>query len=270
MPELPEIETIKNGITRIIDCKILEVFTSQLKLRIDSTVNLKLLKNNSILDVKRRARYLLIDLTNNNTLIIHLGMSGRLTLSSKFQQLKHDHFACRLSNNQWLIYNDPRRFGFIDLIKSDDIKNHKMLKNLGPEPLDKNFTSEYLFSKINNKLTNIKTTLMDNKIVVGVGNIYINEALFDAGISPLRSAKSITKTETAKLVKSIKKIISEAIKMGGSSISDYQNADGEFGSFQTLHKTYGRQNEKCFTCQNKIIRITQNQRSSFFCDICQK
>lgn len=270
MPELPEIETIKNGISKIINCQINQVFQSNYRLRINSTLELPRLQNCQILDIQRRARYLIMNLSSSYSLIIHLGMSGRITLSNNFSKLKHDHFACQLSNQQWLIYNDPRRFGFVDLVLTANLPQHPMLRNLGVEPLSEDFNEKYLANSLKSKSLNIKTTIMDNKIVVGVGNIYANESLFDARISPLRTAQSLSKSEITKLTKSIKKIIKNAIEMGGSSISDYQNAEGEFGSFQLHHQVYGRNQQKCFTCNNQIIRIVQNQRSSFFCDNCQK
>lgn len=270
MPELPEIETIKIGLSHILSQSVKQIFRSPKKLRVESNLDLNKTLNQKILSIERKARYLLISLTNNKTLILHLGMSGRITLSKDFKQLKHDHFACYLSGGEWLIYNDPRRFGFVDLIENEQIINHKMLKNLGVEPLSPDFNHKYLFSQLKNKFSNIKTTMMDNKIVVGIGNIYINESLFDAKISPLRLANSLSINELKKLVNSIKKIIANAIEMGGSSISDYQNAKGELGFFQNLHKVYDRNNQKCFECDCNIERIVQNQRSSFFCKICQK
>ena len=175
MPELPEIETIKRGLETIKNNKIQQVFRSEKKLRIDNDLDLQSLINQKILSIERKARYLLINLSKNQTLILHLGMSGRITLNKNFHHLKHDHFACHLSSDEWLIYNDPRRFGFIDLIENSEILNHKMLKNLGVEPLSSEFNEKYLEAQLKNKTSNIKTTLMDNKIVVGVGNIYINE-----------------------------------------------------------------------------------------------
>lgn len=270
MPELPEIETIRKGLEFIKNKKIEKFFRSEHKLRIDNDLDFDQLIHQKILAIYRQARYLLIDLSNNKTLILHLGMSGRITLNKNFHKLKHDHFACYLSSDEWLIYNDPRRFGFVDLIKTDEISNHKMLKNLGVEPLSPDFNDKYLYAQLKNKTSNIKTTMMDNKIVVGVGNIYVNESLFDARISPLREANSLNKNEIKKLVESIKKIIANAIEMGGSSISDYQNAKGELGFFQNLHKVYDRHNQKCFDCDCNIERIVQNQRSSFYCKFCKK
>lgn len=269
MPELPEVETIKNGLEKIVNLKISEIKRSNFKLRIENQICFNHLINQQITKISRKARYLLIDFTNNFTMIIHLGMSGRITLKTPYQAIKHDHFVCKLSNDKWLIYNDPRRFGFIDLIYSNKINEHKMLKNLGPEPLSSEFNQPYLSTKLKKICANIKTTMMDNKIVVGVGNIYINESLFDAKISPLRAANSLNKNETKRLINSIKKIISNAIKLGGSSIADYQNTDGEFGSFQIFHRVYDRNQKNCVNCQDKIIKIVQNQRSSFYCPTCQ-
>ncbi len=270
MPELPEIETIKRGLQPIKNAQILEIFRSKYNLRFPSSEDLENLEENHILDIARRARYLLIKLSNKKTLVIHLGMSGRINLSKYFNYLKHDHFALKLSINQWLIFNDARRFGFVDLVKDQNLKTHKLLKDLAVEPLSDEFNSDYLWTKLQSKITNIKSTMMDNKIVVGVGNIYINESLFDAKISPLKPANSLSKKEIDRLVKSIKKIIHSAIENGGSSISDYQNTNGELGFFQNFHKVYDRANQECIICKSKIHRIVQNQRSSFYCPNCQK
>lgn len=270
MPELPEIETIKRGILTLQNSVVKEIFRSPMKLRVESSNKLENIINSKIIAINRRARYLIIDFCNHHSLIIHLGMSGRITIDSQFKKLKHDHFACQLDNHQWLIYNDPRRFGFIDLVESHDLNSHKMLKNLGPEPLSENFNFQYLQKKLSNKNCNIKTTMMDNQIVVGVGNIYINESLFLANILPTKIAKNLSSQEISLLINSIKKTISDAIEMGGSSIADYQNANGELGFFQNHHQVYGRQNKDCNKCGCKILRIVQNQRSTFFCTNCQQ
>lgn len=270
MPELPEIETIKRGLQPVKNAQIIEIFRSKYNLRFPSSEDLESLEENHIIDIARRARYLLIKLSNKKTLVIHLGMSGRINLFKDFNYLKHDHFALKLSINQWLIFNDARRFGFVDLVKDQDLASHKLLKDLAIEPLSEEFNIEYLFSKLRNKITNIKSTMMDNKIVVGVGNIYINESLFDAQILPSRPANSLSRAEIKKLILSIKKIIHNAIENGGSSISDYQNANGELGFFQNYHRVYARENENCVVCNTKILRIIQNQRSTFFCPKCQK
>lgn len=270
MPELPEVETVKRGLSQIINKEIIDIFRSNKNLRFASSLNLEILKNTKISKINRRARYLIIDFNNKTSAIFHLGMSGKITLKNNFEQLKHDHFAIKFHDNSFLIFNDARRFGFIDLIYTKDLENHKMLSKLGLEPLDDNFNYKYLKEKLKNKSSNIKTTMMNNEIVVGVGNIYINESLFDAKISPLRSANSLNDLEIKKLINSIKEIIEKAINLGGSSISDYVNTKGDLGYFQNNFKTYGRNNENCLQCKNTIERIVQNGRSSFFCNKCQK
>jgi len=274
MPELPEVETIKNGILDVKGKKVTQIYTSDKKLRFPSALNLQDLKDLEIKDIRRRARYLIISLSNNKSLIIHLGMSGKISLTDKFNKEKHDHFATQFNDDSWLIYNDARRFGFVDLIHSSDVENHKMLKNLGPEPLGNEFNEKYLKESLKNKGSNIKTTMMDNKIVVGIGNIYINESLFDAKISPLKAAKELSKTEITRLISSAKTIIQSAIDQGGSSISDYVKASGEMGNFQNTFKVYGRGDkknpEKCLICKDNIKKIVQNGRSTFYCSNCQK
>jgi formamidopyrimidine-DNA glycosylase len=277
MPELPEVETVRKGLQNLEGKKVKSVFRSDKKMRIVSTLDLEELKNAKILEINRRARYLIINFDNKKSLIIHLGMSGKITLKHEFNKLKHDHFALEFAN-LWLIFNDPRRFGFIDLIENKNIKNHKMLSKLGPEPLSAEFNLSDLKEKLSRKKMNIKTTMMDNEIVVGVGNIYINESLFDSKISPLRDANSLSDAELKKLISSIKKIIAEAIELGGSSINDYVDAKGDLGNFQNNFKVYGRENKKscatsegnCLLCKNLIRKIKQNGRSSFYCAQCQK
>ena len=275
MPELPEVETIKTSLinANIINGKITEIFRSQYKLRTASTLDLKELTNLIIKKISRRARYLMIELDNQTSLIIHLGMSGRLLLKTTSPTTKHDHFALKINyqnDEKWLIFNDPRRFGLIDLIDNQNIKQHQLLAKLGPEPLSADFNHQYLANKLANKNINIKTSLMDNQIVVGVGNIYANESLFLSKILPLRSSKSINDAEIKNLVKSIKFILNQAIANKGSSINDYVDADGNIGNFQNNFKVYGRMNQNCIKCSNKIEKVIQNGRSSFFCQKCQK
>jgi formamidopyrimidine-DNA glycosylase len=270
MPELPEVETIKRGLEVLKNKKILHIFRSQKKFRIESSLDLQGLVGAKILQFERRARYLLINFSNKKTLILHLGMSGKVTVAKKFQQLKHDHFKIEFDGGLYLIFNDPRRFGFLDLVVTKNLKNHKILTKLGVEPLSDEFNFSALRKKLRSKKMNIKTAMMDNKIVVGVGNIYINESLFNSGISPLREASSLKENEIKKLVSSIKKILKKAIDLGGSSISDYVTASGNLGNFQNNFCVYGRANKKCPHCQNLIKKIMQNGRSSFYCSICQK
>lgn len=275
MPELPEVETIKTSLinANIINGKITEIFRSQYKLRTASTLDLKELTSLTIKKISRRARYLMIELDNQTILIIHLGMSGRLLLKTTSPTTKHDHFALKINyqnDEKWLIFNDPRRFGLIDLTDNQNIKQHQLLAKLGPEPLSADFNHQYLANKLANKNINIKTSLMDNQIVVGVGNIYANESLFLSKILPLRSSKSINDAEIKNLVKSIKFILNQAIANKGSSINDYVDVDGNIGNFQNNFKVYGRMNQNCIKCSNKIEKVIQNGRSSFFCQKCQK
>ncbi len=269
MPELPEVETIKRDLQILERQKIIAIFRSNKKFRIDSSLDLQALVGSQINEINRQARYLLIKNNNQQTLIIHLGMSGRLMIANNFNSLKHDHFACQFNDGKWLIFNDPRRFGFVDLVDNKDLANHKMLAKLALEPLAEEFNWQYLRAKLLKKNINIKTAIMDNQIVVGVGNIYASESLFDAQILPLRIASSLSISELKKLVASIKKIISNAIDNRGSSISDYVDAKGNLGNFQNNHQVYDRANYDCNICQKKIERIVQNGRSSFYCSNCQ-
>lgn len=271
MPELPEVETVRKGLEDLTNKKIIEVFKSQKNMRFASSIDLKQINGLSTKEFTRRARYLIIHLSNNKSLIIHLGMSGKITISKEFEKLKHDHFACKFDDDSWMIFNDARRFGFLDLVETKNLATHKMLAKLGPEPLSDEFDFTYLKEKLKNKKMNIKTTMMDNEIVVGVGNIYINESLFDARISPLREASKLKDEEIKKLIFSIKRKIKEAIELGGSSINDYVKSNGELGNFQNTFKVYGRSEEKCLLCKNNLIKkIVQNGRSSFHCSKCQK
>lgn len=270
MPELPEVETIRRGLENLAGKKISKIFRSAKKLRIDSHLNLQQLKGARIKELSRRARYLIIHFDHDLKLIIHLGMSGRVTIEKKFKALKHDHFVCELNSGEWLVFNDPRRFGFIDLVTTKDLEKHKILTTLGPEPLSDDFNFIDLQKKLCRKKMNIKTTMMDNQVVAGIGNIYINESLFDSGISPLRLSDSLQQKEIKNLIASIKKILDKAIRSRGSSISDYVDSKGKFGQFQNDFKVYGRSRGKCLQCKNLIQRIVQAGRASFLCNKCQK
>lgn len=274
MPELPEVQTIKIGLeSKILSRKINEIFRSNKKMRFESNLALDLIEGQKINKISRRARYLILEIGTKYALIIHLGMSGKLTFIEEnfdnYQPKKHDHFICGF-DDAILVFNDARRFGFVDLVLKKDLKNHKMLKKLGPEPLNDEFDAKYLQEKLAKKSSNIKTTMMDNEIVVGVGNIYINESLFDSKINPKRQANSLKPQEIKKLVTSIKKTLNFAINSGGSSINDYVDSDGNLGNFQNNFKIYGLEKNNCLKCNNEIKRIVQNGRSTFYCSKCQK
>jgi formamidopyrimidine-DNA glycosylase len=276
MPELPEVETICRGIEQnIIGRKILTITTSDKNLRLPFPKNFADLQGQNIISVVRRARYILIKTANKKIILVHLGMSGKLLYLEKLPKelSKHDHFIIKFSDNSGLIYNDPRRFGLIDLVDDEKINQHKMIKNLGPEPLTEEFNSKYLQEKLKGKKINIKTAMMDNSIVVGVGNIYINESLFESKISPLKAAGSLNLKQLETLVKNIKNILAKAIKLGGSTLRDYVQLNGDMGGFQFDFKVYGREGEDCLVCHSvysgKIKRIKQNGRSTFYCGKCQ-
>jgi formamidopyrimidine-DNA glycosylase len=260
MPELPEVQTTIDGIKPyILNKKIIACTVSVKKLRWELQKDLaKKVINVKILTIIRRAKYIIIS-GKNFYLTIHLGMTGTIRIANKKdQKMKHDHFEIKLSSNKILRFNDPRKFGMIFYSTKSPVFSHKLFINLGPEPLGKDFNGEYLFSKTRNRNIAIKSLLMNANIVVGIGNIYASESLFLSGIRPNKISKKLTKKNCNDLVVSIKKVLKEAIKKGGSSINDYINADGKSGYFQFDFKVYG------------ILQLKINQRSSFYCKNCQK
>jgi formamidopyrimidine-DNA glycosylase len=275
MPELPEIETIRLGIKSLEAQTILGVTIRNPKLRyvVNPALN-QILKNVKIDSISRRAKYLIFDMSSKNKehkghLIIHLGMSGSLTLTDNCTPLKkHDHVDISFGNGSILRYNDPRRFGCI--VYTKNLPDSPLLQHLGPEPLTPEFNAKYLMEKLSGKSSSIKQLIMDNTIVVGVGNIYACESLFLAKISPLRPGKNINKKEATLVVKCIKEVLKQAIKLGGSSISDYKHADGSLGYFQNIHNVYGRSGKECKICNTPILEKRLGQRNSFYCPICQK
>ncbi len=277
MPELPEVETVTQGIrTELINKKIKRVSVYRRDLRF--TMDLKFEKKvigTKINKVSRRAKYILIQLDNNITLIIHLGMSGRIAienLNNNGRIFKHTHLEFITSNKKKLKFIDPRRFGSILICQTNNLYKHKLLKNLAPEPLSSEFCKNYLLNSLKSRKTNIKSIIMNQLVVVGVGNIYASESLYKAKIKPNRVAKSLTSVECDRLVKSIKKVLKRSIKLGGSSINDYSLVDGNLGFFQREFEVYGRDGKFCRkkTCKSRILRIVIGQRSSFYCNKCQK
>jgi formamidopyrimidine-DNA glycosylase len=271
MPELPEVETTRRGITPHIENNTISaviVRNRNMRWPIPTGLNAKL-KNQKIISVKRRAKYLLIE-TKKGTLIMHLGMSGSLRILDTSEAVeKHDHFELQFKNGICLRLRDPRRFGCV-LLSKDDPCQHKLLINLGPEPLAKEFNSELLFQKSRKRKTSIKQLIMDAKIVVGVGNIYASEALFLSGIKPKRLAGKITKKHAQDLTRAIKKILTQAIKQGGTTLKDFRSSDGKPGYFQQKLKVYDRKGKPCIKCKKPIKQITLGQRSTFYCSNCQK
>ena len=271
MPELPEVETISRELgAKILHKKIRKVVIYQSKLRWLIPENLPgLVQGATFQKIERRGRYLLCR-TETGTMILHLGMSGHLCYSAERPHLpaKHEHLTIYFADNTVLAFIDPRKFGAC-LWTEEDPLLHQLLNNLGPEPLTDNFNAAYLATKIKNRKVPIKQLIMDNKAVVGVGNIYANEALFQAKINPLTPAQQLTSFEVKTLVAAIKQVLETAIKTGGSSIRDYKKSDGSTGSFQKHFAVYRQENQPCKVCGTLIKKIRQAGRSTFYCANCQ-
>ena len=268
MPELPEVETTKRGLESLIVNQVVEHATLYRdNLRWDMPKHLvTTLANQSIVDINRRGKYLLIKF-DVGTLIIHLGMSGSIKVVSSDTPLKkHDHFELILANDTVMRLNDPRRFGAV-LFSTDG--THALLDNLGIEPLENDFDETYLYIRSRKKQQNIKAFIMDSKVVVGVCNIYACESLYQAGINPERKASSVSKKRYALLTQCIKTILTQAIKAGGTTLQDFSQVDGSPGYFAQTLSVYGCEGKPCTICNGKISRIIQNQRSTFYCKQCQ-
>ena len=287
MPELPEVEVVKKSLERKLkNLTIKEVFINNNKLRYKiNNKELSKIKGLKIISVRRRSKYLLINLEKNITILAHLGMTGKFFIfkknkkyktsfyySLKKNDSKHDHLTFFLSKGFKLIYNDIRKFGFIKLFESQNIYKCNHLKFLGPEPLNKDFNKNYISNYFLNKKAKAKNLLMNQKFIAGLGNIYFNEILFLCKISPNRIVKKINKQESEKIVKFTKKIIKKSISQGGSSIKNFASAEGESGNFQQEFNVYNREKKKCKTkkCTGIIKKISISGRSSFFCPRCQK
>lgn len=269
MPELPEVETSRRGIEpHLVGQTIQHLVVRQSKLRWPVPSQLITLKNQQIISVQRRAKYLLIELSCG-WIIIHLGMSGSVRiLPARSTAQKHDHIDMLLSSGMMLRYTDPRRFGA--WLWCDDLATSNVLRHLGPEPLSEAFNNDYLFTKSRKRTTAIKSWIMDNKIVVGVGNIYASESLFLAGIHPDRAAGSLTKVEITQLVQGIKTILQQSIERGGTTLRDFLQSDGKPGYFAQELQVYGHAGEKCHRCKQEIKRGKHGQRTTFYCPTCQR
>lgn len=275
MPELPEVETTRCGIAiHLVGQEIANVVIRNPSLRWPISDRLpEILTGLTILSVTRRAKYLLLD-CGVGTLVFHLGMSGSLRIlpvklmHSVVPPEKHDHFDLVLSDQTILRLRDPRRFGAV-LWHTGDILQHPLLVNLGPEPLTADFNARQLFEITRKCRVSIKQTLMNSRVVVGIGNIYANEALFLAGINPKIAAGRIGIARYEKLIQAVKQTLQRAIEAGGSSLRDFVNSDGHPGYFQQQYWVYGRIGERCKQCDHEIKQIRQSQRSSFYCPGCQ-
>jgi len=274
MPELPEVETTVRDLNFIknLIIKKINLYRKDIRYPIPKKI-IKISKNQKILKTYRIGKYIIINLDNLYSIVIHLGMSGRLKLLNRNQKLdKHDHVELLLSNNQKIIFNDPRRFGLIDILKTPFLKNSKYFLNQGIDPFDKMFNANYLYKRISNSQSNIKAIIMNQKIILGIGNIYASEILFDSKISPLKRGRRINKGEAIKLLRSIKKILLKAIKNKGSTLRDYSRIYGTLGNYQNIFKVYNKEGDYILInkMRGKIIRITQNGRSTFYCPLFQK
>ncbi|WP_117235656.1 bifunctional DNA-formamidopyrimidine glycosylase/DNA-(apurinic or apyrimidinic site) lyase [Vibrio maerlii] len=269
MPELPEVEVSRMGISPHLIGQTIQTLTFRTpKLRWDIPLELKQLEGQDIRNISRRAKYLLIE-TDAGTAIVHLGMSGSLrVLDADFPSAKHDHVDLKLANGKVLRYNDPRRFGA--WLFSPIGESHALLENIGPEPLTEDFSSVYIAERAKTKRVAVKQFIMDNKVVVGVGNIYANEALFSARIHPQRPANKVTSKEWDLLVTEIKQVLATAIKLGGTTLKDFAQADGKPGYFAQELLVYGKAGEPCPECGEALQEQKIGQRNTFFCEECQK
>ncbi len=271
MPELPEVETIKRGIASNLEGETIKsVIVRNKKLRwpipdILSTI----LPNQSIISVQRRGKYLLCECTKGH-ILIHLGMSGNLQIMPHDTELKkHDHVDIIFTNGLCLRYNDPRRFGCI-LWTEEPILEHKLLANLGPEPLAETFNGKYLYDRAKKRRVVVKNFIMDSHVVVGVGNIYANEALFAARIHPERAVNKISLVEYKRLAEVIKRILQVAIKMGGTTLRDFTDSSGKPGYFKQVLQVYGKAGKICEQCGTIIHTKKIGQRATYYCPICQR
>ena len=279
MPELPEVETTLRGIEPFLKGQqIVAVKIRQPKLRWPVSFELSGLSYCRVLSLKRRAKYLLIEIDNTPKesstskpahIIIHLGMSGSLRIVDNNTPLKkHDHIDFLLSNNKIMRYHDPRRFGAV-LWTNEIIQQHKLLRKLGPEPLNTEFNGKHLFDASRKRKIAVKNLIMDSHVVVGVGNIYASEALFLAGVRPGLAAGRISARKYEAIAEAIKKVLADAIKMGGTTLRDFVNTEGNPGYFQQTLNVYGRKNDPCRVCQHQIQMKVIGQRSTFYCPQCQ-
>ena len=280
MPELPEVETVRRGLRpKLVGQTIETVWTSGKPLRRE-VPSLSSLCGQKIIEVERRAKYLLFQLENHQTLLAHLGMSGAFRYESdqRGEQQKHDHLILSLwpdhgknRAENWLIYNDPRRFGVIDLAGKQEILARPSLAVLGLEPFDPALTPPVLYESVKKRIAPIKALLLDQSIIAGIGNIYAVEALWESGIAPDRPSNSLSLAQISALLDAVRAVLARAIEAGGATLRDHRLVDGSLGRFQHSFAAYDREGEPCPRpdCSGEIIRIRQSGRSSFFCPVHQ-
>ena len=267
MPELPEVETTKTSLLPLLHHRIQSVTVRDSRLRWAIPDDISRLVGQELRALKRRSKYILAEFETDQ-MLWHLGMSGSFRLCTAQDELrKHDHLILTFDDGTELRYHDPRRFGCILWLNDEHQK--KLIDTLGPEPLSDAFNADYLYEKLRTKQVGIKIAIMDNHVVVGVGNIYATESLFNQGIHPAQPANTLSSEQIAGLVVEIKRILSHAIQLGGSTLRDYTNAMGENGYFQQTLLAYGRAGEMCVNCETTLENIKLGQRASVFCPQCQ-
>jgi len=288
MPELPEVEVVRRSLQSFIkglQIKKVSVFNRNLRYKISRDFDKKII-NQKIIFIRRRSKFLLLGLQNHSVILMHLGMTGKIFIINNSSKKvfktsfyyeneinkKHNHIIIKFNKFIKLIYNDVRKFGFVKIIPSGSIKENNHLRLLGPEPLNKDFNIKYLNTKIKNIKKNIKNLLMDQKLVSGLGNIYVNEILHLSSVNPLKVSKNLKIHQAKKIVKNVKTILLKAIKSGGSSIRDFKGALGKKGNFQQKFMVYDRNGQVCkkIGCRGKIKKIYISNRSTFYCLKCQK
>jgi len=281
MPELPEVETVRRGLAPAMEGRridLAEVNRPDLRWPLPENMAARL-TGARVERLRRRSKYILADLDSGESLLIHLGMSGRMLVSGVMlgdfhldhpAVQKHDHVVLHMEGGARITFNDARRFGAMDLVRTDREAAHWLLAEIGPEPFGNDFNEAYLVEALKGRKSPIKTALLDQHIVAGLGNIYVSEVLHRAGIDPRRAANRISAARLAGLVPIIREVLAEAIEAGGSSLRDHRQADGELGYFQHSFRVYDREDEPCPACATPIRRIVQSGRSSYFCPACQK
>ena len=283
MPELPEVETVRRGLQPVMEGAVIaqaEVNRPDLRWPLPDRMADRL-TGKRVTALRRRSKYILADLDSGESLLVHLGMSGRMLISGA--QLgtfyhdhpapqKHDHVVLHMDNGARITFNDARRFGAMDLLPTMGAENHSLLAGLGPEPFGNDFNEPYLADRLRGRKTPIKSALLDQRIVAGLGNIYVAETLYRARISPLRLAGDLTKDQAHALVSTIREVLAEAIEAGGSSLRDFRQANGELGYFSKHFQVYDREGGPCETpgCTGTVTRTVQSGRSSFWCPACQR
>ena len=274
MPELPEVETVCRALSKVIKnsrIKKIEFYRKDLRWQVKNNLEISL-KNNIFIDPYRRGKYILIPTNTDKIFLIHLGMSGQIRIKKKDIVQKHDHMRLIVENNNKhfiITYNDSRRFGYIDLFKKKELREHFLLSKIGVEPLGRELTIEYLQNNFKKRVINIKNALIDQKIIAGIGNIYASEILYKAKINPLRKVNSLSQNDLNSIITFTKIILKKSIDVGGTTIRDHIQPDGSLGYFKQKLQVYGKVNEKCKTCNSFIVKEVISNRSTFICRHCQ-